>query len=305
LSVISFFILLPVVLLFSFGYKVDLSKFRVAKAGLIYLKTTPEGAKVYLNGRSLAKTTPVTIESVMPGEYSVSVELESYYPWRQKVTVEPGNATYLDNIILFPKNPYLDKVNMLDVGNYFIFSTDKDYAYCVSYERNALFKVRLDPQAQEETLLADNLTFPSGLKDLALSPDKKKILFFYDNRLNVIYLSSEKETYKDMIARNFFITADDRILYGFWYSDSDRLVVITGKSIRVYELLTQGKNNTTLIPDLHDSHLKAFYDVSNDILYFADIQKGSDDKWHRGLYRLDIGNKSLLSFIKSIGDNLK
>jgi hypothetical protein len=175
LSVIAFFIILPLVLLYSFGYKLDINRFRFIKTGLIYIQTIPGGAKVYLNGRDLKKTTPVSMEGLIPGKYKVSLELESFYPWSQTVSLESGKTTPLDNIIFFPKKPHLYKMNIVDVDDFCIFSHDKDYTYCVSEGRTVISKIRLNSKEQEASLLYGQLDLPANIKDLSLSGDKKKI----------------------------------------------------------------------------------------------------------------------------------
>ena len=305
ISVITFFICLPLLLLYSFGYNLDLNKFSLSKTGLVYLKSIPEGARVYLNGKNLKKTTPISIEGLSPGEYKVSLELESYYPWQEAVKVESGKTAYLDNIVLFPKKPYLNRINILNLGNFYIFSFDKEYAYCISEERGAIYKAKLNPREQEVILLCDQLNLPGNIKEVVLSADRKKLFYFYENRLDVIYLPTEKLDYQQVKGGNFSITAEGRILYAFWYSDSERLIIVTEKDIKVYELLSRGKSNTITFLNLRDNHPKVFYNNEEDILFFTDQQKGADGKWHRGLYRLDLGKKSPLSFIKEIEENIK
>jgi hypothetical protein len=300
LSVISFFIILPLVLLYSFGYKLDINRFRFIKTGLIYVQAVPEGAKVYLNGRYLKKTTPLSIEELMPGKYKVSLELESYYPWSQTVSVESGKTTSLDNIIFFPKKPHLSKMNIVDVDDFYMFSNDKDYTYCVSEGRTALSKIRLNSKEQEANLLYGQLELPANIKDFSLSYDKKKIFYFNNNKLDVLYLPTEKLNYTQPKNSNFSILTDDRILYAFWYSDSERIIVVTVKDIKIYELSSQGKNNIITVLNLNDNHAKAFYDSAEDILYFTDLQEGLDGKSHRGLYRLDMSNRSPFSFMKNM-----
>lgn len=305
LAVITFFILLPFILLYSFGYKLDLNRFRIAKTGLIYVKSIPDGANVFLNGKNLKKTTPLSIEGLMPGEYKLLLELEAYYPWQQTVSVFSGKTTYLDSIVLFTRNPRLDKVNILDLDNFYIFPFDKEYAYCISDTRNAIYKVRLNSKEHEANLLCDQLDLPSDVKELFLSPDKNKLFFFRDNRLEVIYLPAEKLDYQQTKINNFSIIETARIAYAFWYSDSGRIIVGTDKEIKIYELLGQGRSNTVSVLELHDNRPRAFYDYEEDTLYFTDVQKGADGKWHRGLYRLDVGKKSLISFLRDIEDNIK
>jgi hypothetical protein len=76
--------------------------------------------------------------------------------------------------------------------------------------------------------------------------------------------------------------------------------VVTVKDIKIYELSSQGKNNIITVLNLNDNHAKAFYDSGEDILYFTDLQEAVDGKSHRGLYRLDMSNRSPFSFMKNM-----
>ena len=305
LSIILFFILVSVILLYSFGYNLDINRLRIIKTGLIYVKSIPDRAKVYLNGRHINKTTPVSIEGLMPGEYKLSLELENYYPWYQEVEVESGKSTTLDDIILFSIKPHLDKINISNVDDFYIFSADKDYAYCISENKTAIYRTRLNPKEKEASLLCNQLLLPDNIKDFSLSPDKKKIFYFYGNRLDVIYLASEKANHQQIKNNNFPIITNHRIVNAFWYSDSKHIVIMTDKDIKIYELISEDKDNIITILNINDKHPKAFYNIAEDILYFTDVQEGSDGKLHRGLYRLDISKRSLLTFIKDIEENIK
>lgn len=305
LSIATFFILLPTILLYSFGYKLDIKKFRIAKTGLIYVKTIPDGAKIYLNGKNLKKTTPFSIEGLIPGNYSLLLQSQDYSSWQQVVPVKSGETTALDNIVLFPKKPYLDKINIMDIGSFYIYEQDSDYAYCISEDRLSMYKVSLNTKDQHVTLLCDYLEFPSASKEFLLSPDKGKVIFFNDDRLDVLYLPTDKFNYQQAKEKHFFVKADGRILHAFWFSDSGRIIVITDKTVAVYELFSRGTSNTITLLKLRDSRTKAFYDTAGDMLYFTDIQRGSDDQWHKGLYRLDLSKRSPFIFIKNIEDNLR
>ncbi|MCX5701964.1 MAG: PEGA domain-containing protein, partial [Candidatus Omnitrophica bacterium] len=305
LSLILFFILVPVILLYSFGYKLDVNRLRIIKTGLIYLKSIPDGAKVYLDGRHINNTTPVSIEGLMPGEYKLFLELENYYTWYQKILVESGKSTVLDRIILFPKKQHLDKINISDVDDFYVFPADKDYAYCISENNKSIFRIKLSPKEKEKELVCNQLQLTDNIQDLSLSPDKKKITYFYNNRLDVVYLFREKDDYQQLENSNFFIITDHRIINAFWYSDSEHIVIVTDKNIKIYELASKGKENIVTVLNINDKHPKVFYDVTEDVMYITDIQEGSDGKLYRGLYRLDLSKRFLFDFIKDIEENIK
>ncbi|HNX81331.1 MAG TPA: PEGA domain-containing protein [Candidatus Omnitrophota bacterium] len=301
--VISFFIIVPSALLYSFGYKLDFKKFRFTKTGLIFIKTVPEGAKVFLEGRQLVGSTPLSAEGLTPGSYRVFLESEGYYPWKRAVSVWSGETTYLDTIVLFPKKPFVDKVNNVDVANFWVFPHDQDSGYFISDDKKSLYKINLASKDHEMTLVAESSELVPAIHDFSFSPDKRKILFFNDTRLDIVFCGTERIMYQDIANNNFYILADGRIWSAFWYSDGEHVVVVTDKTISIYELSSQGRNNTISILKLRDSRSKASYDLDGDILYFTDLQKGTDDRWHRGLYRLDLRKRSPFSFIKNIQDN--
>ena len=305
LSVILFFILVPVVLLYSFGYKLDINNLKVIKTGLIYIRTIPEGAKVSINGRRINETTPVSMGELMPGAYRLSLELEKYYPWHQIVSVEPGKSTALDDIILFPLRPHLDRINVSDVEDFYIFTADKDYAYCVSKNKTVISKARLNPEEKEASLICNQFQLPDNFKDFSLSPDQKKILYSCGNRLDVMYVSSEKPNHQPLKNNNFFIITEHNIINAFWHSDSEHIIVITDKDIKIYELIGEGKNNIITVSNINNKSPKAFYNTAEDALYFTDTEAGPDGKPHNGLYRLDISKKSIFSFLKEIKGSIE
>lgn len=297
-SIILFFILLPSVLLYSFGYKLDINRFRFIKTGLIYLKTIPDGARVYLNERRLKETTPATIAELLPGRYRLLVELNSYYPWQQVVSVESGKTTLLDDIVLFSKKPRSEKINIIDLDDFYIFPEDDDYAYCISAERTVLSKVNLNPKAAESGFFYGQLDLPANIKSFSLAPDKKKALYFAGNKLNVLYLPSGKTGSLETRNKNFFIPASDRIIDAFWQSNSEHIIIATAKDIKIYELMSKGKDNIVTLLELRDNRPQVFYDVGDDVIYYTDLQEDAEGKQHRGLYRLDITKRTFFPFLK-------
>jgi hypothetical protein len=49
----------------------------------------PSGARVLLNGRARG-TTPLTLDSLAPGDYEVTLQLSGYQPFTTTVTVSAG-----------------------------------------------------------------------------------------------------------------------------------------------------------------------------------------------------------------------
>ncbi|MFH0891186.1 MAG: PEGA domain-containing protein [Candidatus Falkowbacteria bacterium] len=106
----------PLISLYAIGYKIG-SGFSFRKTGMLILDTEPKGAKIYLDGRIRQNffkriyaedqsyvRTPAKIKNLLPGTYDVLVELPGYWPWQKKLTVNPGQSTFAEDISLFRKN---------------------------------------------------------------------------------------------------------------------------------------------------------------------------------------------------------
>lgn len=64
--------------------------------GSLYVRSTPSGARVFLDGKDLGVTTPYKVDHVLVGEHSVKVMSDGYKAEEQKVVVKQGEITQLD-----------------------------------------------------------------------------------------------------------------------------------------------------------------------------------------------------------------
>ncbi|MFA6194742.1 MAG: PEGA domain-containing protein [Patescibacteria group bacterium] len=106
--------------LYASGYKFNLSwplKFNrlLIKTGMIAVDTVPKGAVIYLNNDPQSnlslnpfKTeylmTAAKIKNVLPGEYTLRLEREGYWPFQKKIYVSSGQTTFAEDINLFRNN---------------------------------------------------------------------------------------------------------------------------------------------------------------------------------------------------------
>jgi len=118
---IGLFIFMTVVIsLYASGYRFNLSwplKFNrlLQKTGMLAVKTDPAHAIVYLNDvpqKNLSinpwkkdyLTTPTKIKNLLPGEYELRLEQEGYWPFKQKIYINSGETTFVENVNLFKEN---------------------------------------------------------------------------------------------------------------------------------------------------------------------------------------------------------
>lgn len=86
-----FLIVIPVILLYSFGYRLS-GDFRLVKTGGLYFANSEADASVYLNGK-LKKTSGMfernlLVQNIKPGNYHVKMTKEGYRTWQKWIKVE-------------------------------------------------------------------------------------------------------------------------------------------------------------------------------------------------------------------------
>lgn len=67
------------------------------------MKSSPLGAKIYLNGELRKETTPARIANLFPNDYTIKIEKENFYPWQKNLPIESSLTTFAENITLFEK----------------------------------------------------------------------------------------------------------------------------------------------------------------------------------------------------------
>jgi len=86
-----FVIVIPVIIFYSFGYRIS-SDMKVVKTGGIYVANNEADASVLLNGK-LKKSTGLIdrnmlVQDLKPGNYTVNVVKNGYRPWAKSVKVQ-------------------------------------------------------------------------------------------------------------------------------------------------------------------------------------------------------------------------
>lgn len=93
----------PLVILYALGMRVNTSTKSIQKTGIISVSTIPPDADVVLNQRHFPKKTPTIIRNLPPGDYSLTLSLKNYLPWKETLTVKEEKATMAENILLIPE----------------------------------------------------------------------------------------------------------------------------------------------------------------------------------------------------------
>jgi len=204
-----FFVLLfctitPLAILYTAGYQLNLSwplRFNKAlqKTGMFVFDTEPSGASVYLDGKEQQsflnkyfgdktyEITPAKIMRVLPGDYDVKLELDGYWPWEKKLTVNPGQSTHAEDVVLFKKILPAQIIQAKE-KNYAVTENKKQLAVL---ENNILSVVNLVDGTRTDKKI-DGISLNQKIQ---WSPDNRKILagnylFDLDNQSELMNLAS-------------------------------------------------------------------------------------------------------------------
>jgi len=101
-----------IVIAYARGYHLNLSDKKITPSGILAIKSSPETAKVWLNGE-IKGITNLNL-TLPPKKYSVKITKEGYSSWQKEVNLKKEVVVNL-NALLFPNNPTLSPLTNLGV----------------------------------------------------------------------------------------------------------------------------------------------------------------------------------------------
>ena len=103
---VSFVLIAATLLLYSQGYRIDITEGRITQTGAFYFKVQPKSVDIYIDDELVKRTDflfgSALTKSFFPQTYQVRIEKEGYYPWQKALAVQSKLVTEAKNIVLFP-----------------------------------------------------------------------------------------------------------------------------------------------------------------------------------------------------------
>ena len=251
-----FIVIFFIAVTYASGYKVStLWPFKMEKTGMFIIKTKPEGAKIYIDGK-LKKNilnifgegytkTPAKIKGLLPDEYNITLELDGYWSWEKKMEIKPGQSNIIDNIFFRKDIPI--KISDYQEGQ-IKYSPNKKYCFNL----NQLINLKTDEVLKFEFLSQE-------AKNVSWSSDSKKILID-----NFVYnLENKKET-------NLKATAQNSLSNIKWANNSYSIYYQDGNSIHLFNL-DSGQDKV-----IAQGEKYLDYEVFNDnLVYISEINRNT------------------------------
>ncbi len=257
-----------IVILFAQGYRFDFNSLKIVKTGGIFIKTSTDGAKIYINDKYVESTSGILSHSVLisgltPKNYNVFVYKENYYPWNKTVEVKNRIVTELNNIILFPLE--LKKIKIVELPSQVIseFAVNNS---TIEIKNNKTKKVSV------YSLVDGKLLSSSGWKTSTsteiISPDKNKKLYVLNDQIWIDYLSdTKKEPVKNAGEKELVATYESPIIFFDWFNDSEHLIWFAKGELTIAELDNRGGKRNSIKFYLNVSP-PIFWDRDNSDFYF-------------------------------------
>jgi hypothetical protein len=260
------------------GWVINLNHLSITKTGAIFLKYSPDNARIYLRG-VLNNASPgflssgVFLPNLAPGNYPIRITAPGYEPWVGDLTVQPGLVTAASEIQLWPETWPLKSVLADPAANFYltgagaVIQTASD---TLLFGRKTIpgYKVILsDPgtntvvTANGESDLFTDLTNPQGRSinitslfnslretDLAL-PGKVPItnLFFHPFSSSRLILTSANGVYElDLRQPRLSLLIQTNGIAAVAVSGNEVFVIDTSGTLSIFNLLLQTETSFPL-----------------------------------------------------------
>lgn len=146
---VAFLITIILIVGYARGYRINLSQKKLISTGILVASSSPDGAKIYINGK-LEGATNSNI-GLSPGIYNVEIKKDGYSTWKKTIVIK-GELVLKADALLFPQNPSLSPITSLGVVKAQFFPISSR-TLILSDRREALVPIT----TQAEEVLKDGL----------------------------------------------------------------------------------------------------------------------------------------------------
>lgn len=91
------------------GYRLNINNGQIEQYAFLQFNTIPSGASVYIDGADTGLKTP-NRDSIKPGKHKVVMKKDGYETWTKTIDTKAGIITWLNYVLLVPKNIETQKV---------------------------------------------------------------------------------------------------------------------------------------------------------------------------------------------------
>lgn len=236
--VLAFFIISPLLLLYTAGYRYDFEEHRILETGVMSIDIEPEDAQVYLNGVHIEKKMPLRLTNRAPGVYTVNIHRDGHHSFEQQVEVQSKQTTYIRDILLpkieHPVQQVDDATDMVAVYP----QPNGKFTLLVAQQGQVFEVVLLNTQTDEEEIVIRDIS-PIAPR-ITWSPyNDHAAILFEAPRETQIHLLSARDTAK-LASHTIALPAEQAPLQWLdknspqvYFQDDDAVFLLSDKKERI------------------------------------------------------------------------
>jgi len=267
LCIVLFCVATPYIVLYSLGYRIDVTNKKIVGTGGIYVKAFPQGTDITIDSKISNKTglfsNYVFVQNLLPGDHTVSVIKDGYHDYKKNLLVKENEATKLENVTLFKqKNDFVLLSDTID--NFFVAPNNHTILAITNHPKTIDFVI-IDTENQQKQTVSLNVI--NGIvSNVAWSGDSKKALL----QINTNYFLLDTNSKVPTITLQKLLAKAEQVSF----NQQDILFI---KDKKLYS-----SSNTTPIAPTVLSYQKLdqtiWYFASDGFLYAYDIQSKTTQK---------------------------
>lgn len=140
--VVTFFLVAPMVIFYTSGYRYNSKKATIEKRGTLLTDSTPTGASIWIDGQPTNSETPAVFQELTPGFHQIRFQKDQYLPWEKTLEIKPERVTFANEAHLWLANPVMQ---MVATGTFSMLSANPD--------RDTLVTIESNPSTQEQRII--------------------------------------------------------------------------------------------------------------------------------------------------------
>ena len=180
-----FFVVGPYMIMYSQGYRFDLSKMKLLATGGIYVKTNPGDASIYIDNKYQNRTAgfsrDLLTQNLLPKSHKIKIEKDGYHSWEKTLEVKEKLVSEAKYVILFENEIPFTKIDD-DVKSFYPFPDGSDFL--VLTISNELYSYNSD--TKELKKLFNNKQTPYNISDVVFSPSGKRAYIVTETGLHYL-----------------------------------------------------------------------------------------------------------------------
>lgn len=207
-----FFLIAPLIILYSQGYRIDWNSKKIIRTGGFYFKVWPEGAQIFLDGKLKKKTNFISnnayINNLSPKEYRVEIKKDGFHGWQKNLEIKENWVSEFNNIILIPESPKYTNLAQ-NIENFFFSSDGKKIILKEGNKQGWSLKIFELDKNLKSNLFSGFPSIEIEFLDLKFSQDSKRILLSTKREEKVEYWILElqspiqEKAPADLVSLNF------------------------------------------------------------------------------------------------------